>query len=49
MKYSKPEVVVLGSALAVVQQGDEKGGTQFPDAGTPAPQYPTPNAYQADE
>jgi hypothetical protein len=45
MKYEKPEVVVLGSALAAIQSGSpEKPGDDFD-----SPVNNTTSAYEADE
>ena len=44
MRYTKPEILVLGSAAAVV-----KGSKQQHTPSDATPGYSTVNAYEADE
>jgi hypothetical protein len=48
MKYEKPEVRVLASALVAVRSQDEKGDQTIPDSQSGYP-FVTNTAYQADE
>jgi hypothetical protein len=48
MKYEKPEVQLLGSALLTIQGGKGSSGTQDSLPGQPVT-YRTMNAYEADE
>jgi hypothetical protein len=47
MKYEKPEVVLLGSALEVTRAGSCDKKTDYPDCSTGS--SGTPTAYEADE
>jgi hypothetical protein len=48
MKYSKPEVVVVAAALAVIQSGKMKDSFYL-DSNTTGDKNATANAYEADE
>ena len=48
MKYEKPEVTKLATAVNVIQGSTEKPGSIYPDAGVPH-MLGTVNAYEADE
>jgi hypothetical protein len=48
MKYTKPELRRLDTALGAIQSSTEKPGTINPDAGVPH-MLGTPSAYEADE
>jgi hypothetical protein len=50
MKYEKPEIVGLMSAVSAIQQTRfEKSSAGITDSGTPAYKVLTPGAYEADE
>jgi len=48
MKYNKPEVRKLDTALEAIQNSQTKPGRINPDAGVPH-MLGTPSAYEADE
>lgn len=48
MKYEKPEVVPVASAMKLIQHPETKGVVQITDNADP-PQYASQAAYAADE